>query len=125
MPSEGRSFGFVRQPGQVPAFLRPPDLVGTFITSPTEVQNDPFKLLTLMVMLYVPLLYGAVFCQSETPMNRLIAWTELVKQIVLASKAALVQRMHASGESAATIAATLGVSRATIYRVLADADSAD
>ena len=29
-----------------------------------------------------------------------------------------------SGESATTIAATLGVSRATIYRVLADADSA-
>jgi len=42
-----------------------------------------------------------------------------------ASKAALVQRMHASGESATTIAATLGVSRATIYRVLADSDSAD
>ncbi|OBJ18109.1 recombinase family protein [Mycobacterium colombiense] len=35
-----------------------------------------------------------------------------------ASKAALAQRMHASGESASTIAATLGVSRATIYRVL-------
>jgi hypothetical protein len=28
--------------------------------------------------------------------------------------------MHTSGESANTIAATLGVSRATIYRVLAD-----
>jgi transposase len=28
--------------------------------------------------------------------------------------------MHASGESASTIAATLDVSRATIYRVLAD-----
>src|ERR1700748_1040617 len=37
-----------------------------------------------------------------------------------ASKAALVQRMHASGESAGTIAATLGVSRATVYRVLAE-----
>jgi DNA invertase Pin-like site-specific DNA recombinase len=35
------------------------------------------------------------------------------------SKAALLQRMHASGESASTIAATLGVSRATVYRVLA------
>jgi DNA invertase Pin-like site-specific DNA recombinase len=33
------------------------------------------------------------------------------------SKAALAQRMHASGESAGTIAATLGVSRATVYRV--------
>jgi DNA invertase Pin-like site-specific DNA recombinase len=39
-----------------------------------------------------------------------------------ASKAALAQRMHASGESANTIASTLGVSRATVYRVLADAD---
>jgi DNA invertase Pin-like site-specific DNA recombinase len=34
------------------------------------------------------------------------------------SKAALAQRMHASGESASTIAVTLGVSRATVYRVL-------
>ena len=36
------------------------------------------------------------------------------------SKTALAQRMHASGESASTIAATLGVSRATVYRVLAE-----
>lgn len=36
-----------------------------------------------------------------------------------ASKAALARRMHASGEGAGTIAATLGVSRATVYRVLA------
>ena len=36
------------------------------------------------------------------------------------SKVALAQRMHASGESAGTIAATLGVSRATVYRVLAE-----
>jgi DNA invertase Pin-like site-specific DNA recombinase len=36
-----------------------------------------------------------------------------------ASKAALAQRMHARGESAGTIATTLGVSRATVYRVLA------
>src|ERR1700733_5025145 len=35
------------------------------------------------------------------------------------SKVALAQRMHASGESASTIAATLGVSRATVYRALA------
>jgi DNA invertase Pin-like site-specific DNA recombinase len=28
--------------------------------------------------------------------------------------------MHASGESASTIATTLNVSRATVYRVLAD-----
>ena len=36
------------------------------------------------------------------------------------SKVALAQRMHASGESASTLAATLGVSRATMYRALAD-----
>ena len=35
------------------------------------------------------------------------------------SKAALAQRMHASGEPASTIATTLGVSRATVYRELA------
>lgn len=39
-----------------------------------------------------------------------------------ASKAALAQRMHASGEAATTIATALGVSRATVYRVLADLD---
>jgi hypothetical protein len=36
-----------------------------------------------------------------------------------ASKAALAHWMHASGESARTIASSLGVSRATVYRVLA------
>jgi DNA invertase Pin-like site-specific DNA recombinase len=36
------------------------------------------------------------------------------------SKVALAQRMHASGESAITIASTLGVSRATVYRVIAE-----
>src|ERR1700720_2385767 len=35
-------------------------------------------------------------------------------------KAALARRMHESGESASTIAAALGVSRATVYRVLAE-----
>ncbi len=35
-----------------------------------------------------------------------------------ASKAALAKRMHTSGESASTIAATLDVSRATVYRAL-------
>ena len=34
-------------------------------------------------------------------------------------RAALARRMHGSGESASTIANTLGVSRATVYRVLA------
>jgi DNA invertase Pin-like site-specific DNA recombinase len=33
---------------------------------------------------------------------------------------ALAQRMHESGESASTIAATLGVSRATVYRVFSE-----
>jgi predicted DNA-binding transcriptional regulator AlpA len=32
----------------------------------------------------------------------------------------MAQRMHASGENASTIVATLGVSRATIYRVVAE-----
>jgi DNA invertase Pin-like site-specific DNA recombinase len=36
------------------------------------------------------------------------------------AKTALARRMHSSGESANTIASTLGVSRATVYRVLAD-----
>jgi DNA invertase Pin-like site-specific DNA recombinase len=40
------------------------------------------------------------------------------------SKVALAQRMHTSGESASTIASALGVSRATVYRVLAH-DAAD
>jgi DNA invertase Pin-like site-specific DNA recombinase len=39
------------------------------------------------------------------------------------SKAALALRMHASGEPVATIAGTLGVSRATVYRVLAERNS--
>src|ERR1700744_3327385 len=37
-------------------------------------------------------------------------------------KAALAHRMHASGESASTIATIPGVSRATVYRVLAEHD---
>lgn len=36
-----------------------------------------------------------------------------------ASKAALARRMHATGESVTTIGNALGVSRATVYRVLA------
>jgi DNA invertase Pin-like site-specific DNA recombinase len=38
------------------------------------------------------------------------------------SKAALARRMHASGEPVMTIAGTLGVSRATVYRVIAEAE---
>ncbi|OBF58323.1 resolvase [Mycobacterium sp. 852002-50816_SCH5313054-b] len=36
------------------------------------------------------------------------------------SKAALARRMHTQGEPATTIASALGVSRATVYRILAD-----
>ena len=39
-------------------------------------------------------------------------------------KADLAQRMHASGEPVSTIAVTLGVSRATVYRVLAEENEA-
>jgi DNA invertase Pin-like site-specific DNA recombinase len=41
------------------------------------------------------------------------------------SKAALAQRMRASGEDVNTVAATLGVSRATIYRALAELEHGD
>jgi DNA invertase Pin-like site-specific DNA recombinase len=41
------------------------------------------------------------------------------------SKAALAHRMHASGESASTIATALGVSRATVYRVLTECNEVD
>ncbi|CPR37721.1 site-specific recombinase PinR [Mycobacteroides abscessus] len=40
-------------------------------------------------------------------------------KVLDAQKASLAQRMHAAGEPATTIASTLGVSRATVYRVLA------
>ena len=39
------------------------------------------------------------------------------------SKAALAQRMHASGEPESTIAVALGVSRATVYRALSEQTS--
>jgi DNA invertase Pin-like site-specific DNA recombinase len=39
------------------------------------------------------------------------------------SKVALAQRMHASGESAGTIAETLGAGRATVYRALGGDDA--
>jgi DNA invertase Pin-like site-specific DNA recombinase len=40
------------------------------------------------------------------------------------SKVALAQRMHASGEAASTIASALKLSRATVYRILAEETSA-
>jgi DNA invertase Pin-like site-specific DNA recombinase len=42
-----------------------------------------------------------------------------------ATKAELAKRMHANGESASTIAEILSVSRATVYRVLAEGEVAD
>ncbi len=41
------------------------------------------------------------------------------------SKVALAQRMHASGESAGSIASALSVSRATVYRVLAESPESE
>jgi Helix-turn-helix domain of resolvase len=41
------------------------------------------------------------------------------------SAGALARRMHSSGEPVSTIANTLAVSRATVYRVLAEADETD
>jgi DNA invertase Pin-like site-specific DNA recombinase len=41
------------------------------------------------------------------------------------SKAALAHRMHASGESASTIATALHMSRATVYRVLTECNEVD
>ena len=46
-------------------------------------------------------------------------------KVLDAKKAGLAQRMHASGESASTIATALGVSRATVYRVLAETAEGD
>jgi DNA invertase Pin-like site-specific DNA recombinase len=43
-----------------------------------------------------------------------------VKKKLNASNAGLAQRMHTNGEPASTIAEALGVSRATVYRVLAE-----
>ena len=51
---------------------------------------------------------------------RKAAWIHRAAQALDEKKAALAVRMHASGESASTIVATLVVSRATVYRVLAE-----
>ena len=48
-----------------------------------------------------------------------------VAQDLIKSKAALAQRMHASGEPASTIAATLGCKSCDFYRVLAEVDATD
>jgi DNA invertase Pin-like site-specific DNA recombinase len=41
------------------------------------------------------------------------------------SKAELARRMHSSGEPVSMIASTLGVSRATVYRVLGEQNEVD
>lgn len=41
-------------------------------------------------------------------------------KVLTGEKIGLARRMHASGESATTIASVLGVSRATVYRVLSE-----
>jgi hypothetical protein len=51
--------------------------------------------------------------------QRATAATYRRREVLYASKAALAQP-HASGESASTITQTLGVSGATVYRVLAE-----
>lgn len=47
--------------------------------------HDAIALAMLMVMLFAPLLYGAVFCPSDRPMRRLIAWTKAVSEIAVAA----------------------------------------
>jgi hypothetical protein len=43
---------------------------------------DTLRLVVLVVLTCAPLIYGAVFCPSETPMRRLIAWMDAVAGIV-------------------------------------------
>jgi hypothetical protein len=47
--------------------------------------HDAIALAMLTVMLFAPMLYGAVFCRSERPMKRLVKWTEAVSEIVVAA----------------------------------------
>ena len=68
---------------------------------------------------YVP---GVTTCPSVTARDARRARGQSIgrPKALDQSKMALAQRMHASGESANAIAATLGVSCATVYRVLAE-----
>jgi hypothetical protein len=45
---------------------------------------DAWHLLLVVVITYAPLIYGAVFCRSEAPMERLIAGTEALTKMALA-----------------------------------------
>ncbi|BBY13829.1 hypothetical protein [Mycobacterium marseillense] len=49
-------------------------------------------LLMLVVITFAPLLYGAVFCQSEKPMKRLVAWTEAVSKIAVVAITSLLYK---------------------------------
>lgn len=57
---------------------------------------------------------------GDVPVVIVPGWVSNVDLALDKSKSALARRMHASGESASTIAVALGVSRATVYRVLAE-----
>jgi hypothetical protein len=54
--------------------------------------HDAIALLMLTVILFAPLLYGAVFCRSEKPMKRLVAWTEAVSDIAIAAIKSLLHK---------------------------------
>lgn len=44
--------------------------------------HDTLALLVLVVLTHVPLIYGAVFCSSEKPMRRLLAWTHAMTELL-------------------------------------------
>jgi hypothetical protein len=46
--------------------------------------HDAITLLMLVVMMFLPLLYGAVFCRREAPMKRLVIWTEAASEVAVA-----------------------------------------
>ena len=57
---------------------------------------------------------------AETHTVRVMVAGAAIGQIWTGPNGVIVAPQHASGESASTIANTLGVSRATVYRVLAE-----
>jgi hypothetical protein len=54
--------------------------------------HDAIVQVMSVVKLLVPLLYGAVFCRSEKPMRRLVAWTRTVSDIAVAVIRSLFQK---------------------------------
>jgi hypothetical protein len=85
----------------------------------TSSQSRRFRLLSDggLPSLNLHLAGNAVHPHRKPSGTRTACWSP---EGLTASTAALAQRMHVSGESASTIATTLGVSRATVYRVLAE-----